>query len=154
MAALAMELTKLPFKNLDADGALMAYYQCEAIQWGYLRPIELRAIREIEAIRNAKALSIMVNILPAQVRVKWHVDPYTDQRCVERWHLAVTTNCLALYAERTKAGTEAVTHMMQGYWSGNVPYWQPHRVWNDGRADRLHFIVDLDLDVPGAKYDA
>lgn len=105
------------------------------------------AISEICGLRrNLTPVNVMINILKSGAPVPKHRDfiPPTKLQpvkpCIERWHLAIETNDKCFWWDEVNKNT----HFPVGFWSGPVPYWTEHTVINNGTADRLHIIVDLD----------
>lgn len=126
--------------NKDTTGVLIAFGQSKPISG--ITEILSNAVSEIVKLRNAKALHIMVNILPVGLRIPEHVDYIPDKRTVERWHLPIITTSDAGYWDEINGNLK----MPSSFWHGTVPYWKRHSVWNYGKSDRIHLIVDLDTE--------
>jgi len=127
----------------DTTGTLMAVSQ------GKWLPGFDDVVKEIMALRGAGALYVMCNVLPAGTSVPTHRDWLPGKRCLERWHLVVKNNDYCSWWDKANG----VVGMMASRWYGPCPYWLEHRVSNLGSTDRIHLIVDLDIDVEGARYE-
>lgn len=117
-------------------------------------PSIMKAIREIETLRDTPVLHVMINKLPSNTEVPIHRDwilptaKLGKNPCVERWHLPIATNHNCFWWDET----QTQIHMVEGVWSGPVPYWLNHKVWNFGMTERIHLVVDLDSPIPVGEY--
>lgn len=117
----------------DSTGVKMAYGPWEGVAPGFED-----IVADIEQRRSARALALMVNILPPKVHVPRHVDSSPNNLRLERWHYPVQTNPLAwVWQER-----DGYVHFPLSEWN-MVRYWEPHAIGNDGAIDRIHIIVTL-----------
>lgn len=132
--------------TLDGTGTLMTVTQSGGIP-AFLQAGVRAAIREIEQLRNLRALHVMINRQPAGVTLPKHRDylkptplqNFTDPH-IERWHLPVQTNENVLWWDEV----EGDFYMAPGYWYGPICFWKKHSVANLGAQERIHLIVDLD----------
>lgn len=129
----------------------MAVMPCQGLP---IRAPEIdRAINEISLIRGTPALHMMINRLGPGIEVPIHRDFLNPTRlgphpCLERWHLPVTTNNLAGWWDEDIGDYV----MFPGYWHGPVPYWLKHRVYNLGKRERVHLVIDLDSAISQGAY--
>ena len=133
MNLLYKALSDLP-TTVDAGNVNMAYAQNtnpDVITDPYVR----KAIEEIEQFTGGKAIGLMVNTLKAKQVSPIHTDPGEG----DRYHLAITTNVQVNWWDEING----LVHFQLGYWYGPVPYRFKHQVYNDGKTDRLHLIVDI-----------
>lgn len=138
MATLAHAITALP-TTVDDGNVHMVYDQGtdpEKVQNPYIR----KAIREIEILTGGKAVGVMVNTLKAGQYSPIHTDKLTGK--YDRFHLPVQTNEHAYWWDATLP-LGKLLHMREGTWYGPVPYYHDHRVFNDGKQDRIHIVVDI-----------
>lgn len=117
-------------------------------------PYIAAAIDEIAGLLGKTAYHYMVNKLPPSCSVPIHTDSLkrnidAGKIVLERWHLPIVTNPLALYWDSTLNvrgdGSYIGIHMRLGYWHGPIPYYKDHTIWNDHPTDeRIHLVVDLE----------
>lgn len=143
--------------TIDDSGVRMAVGPSGGLPFHlHNNPLVKQAIAEIEGLRDAKVVNIMINDIPAGTVVPVHRDfllPINGIKLpiVERWHLPVSTNDLAVWWDETMLpGT--TEKMALGVWHGPVKYWKNHNVSNHGTTPRMHLVVDLDIPVPGEAY--
>lgn len=155
--AIFNEVALLPVTR-DGSDALMAFPPSGGVPEVLSKcPATQRAIREIAAIRRLTPLHVMVNTLPARVRVPVHRDflapsPLQGRHPrLERWHLPIKTATRGSWWWDELWGGRLLT---TGFWWGPMPYWKKHYVENLSDEDRVHLIVDLDAPVPLGDYDA
>lgn len=134
MSLLYQALANLPTK-VDAGNVYMAYDQYTDPRITTVHPYVRKAIEEIETITKGKAIGMMVNTLKAKSSSPIHTDPGEG----DRYHLPITTNTQTNWWDEING----LVHFMSGYWYGPVPYRFKHQVFNDGKTDRLHLIIDL-----------
>ena len=132
----------------DGTGMLMAFNpnDVDVIAWMLRQQMTfdgiIDAIIEIEGLTGKVAKRVMLNRLPSGIEVPWHVDP--GER-YERWHLPVKMNSRCGFQVRAdEAKPPEILELGTGWWTGPIPYWVPHRVWNLGDGERVHLIVDLE----------
>jgi hypothetical protein len=143
-----LEEAKLLDYHQDEGYVLMGNSQGQGIPEGFRKLPEIwAAIAEIGQLRGLKPIHVMVNFLKPGAPVPKHRDfllptplQPAEKPCIERWHLAVVTNPGCFWWD----SRNGEVHMPQGMWSGPVPYWLLHTVFNRGIEDRLHVAVDLD----------
>lgn len=104
-----------------------------------------KAAEELAKERKQTILRIMVHRVEPNAEVPKHRDfvPATaqgSQPCLERWHLPLQTSDQCTWWDE-EAGEKK---MPVGVWSGPVPYWLNHTIYNKGKEKRVHVIVDLD----------
>jgi len=155
--ALLEEVERLQFQ-LDGSGAEMAYKASDGIPKNiHDYPNLHKAILEVQKQREQELLNLMINKLKPCVIVPVHRDwikPTRYQRTkptVERWHLAIQTNVGCRFWHEGMDKSEGM-HFALGYWYGPVPYWLQHTVYNSGKTERIHIVVDLDTPEPLGKY--
>lgn len=154
LAVLKEEARNLKY-YLDGSGAEMATKPSSGIPDIVKQlPTMLAAIHEIAKKRETPALHVMVNWLKPGIEVPEHRDwilptkHQTKTPCVERWHLPIITNEDCAFWDEDNGEF----YMPEGIWCGFVPYWLKHKVWNRGKTDRLHLVVDLDSPHPLGSY--
>ena len=105
-----------------------------------------KAAQEIADARGQKVLKIHVHKVAPGANVPKHRDWVQATQalgvspCLERWHLPIKTNPQCTWWDE-KLGEK---HFPVGVWSGPVPYWTLHTIYNRGKEERIHIIVDLD----------
>lgn len=111
------------------------------------QPALVKALAEISGLTGLEPLHVMVNRLPPGVEVPKHRDflkptPLQPRKfpTIERWHLPVVTNNLCFWWDEN----QGPVRFPVGFWTGPVPYWTNHSVWNKGVVERIHLVVDLD----------
>ncbi len=149
----AAEESELYKYKIDAGNVYMAYTQSGGIPKD-LPIIFNEAIKEIEELRNLKALHIMINKLEPNIQVPIHRDYLKDSPglgknpCLERWHLPIRCDELNYWFDACNGEIQ----FQLGIWLGPLPYWISHYVYQNGRQDRIHIIVDLDSQIPVGYY--
>jgi hypothetical protein len=140
---------------LDDTGVQMAQRQSKPIPQDtkYSFPFISAAIDEIARLLGKTACHYMVNKLPPICNVPVHTDSLrlnaeVGKIVLERWHLPILTNPLALYWDENMGvrpdGSYVGFHMKVGIWYGPIPYYMKHTIWNDhATEERIHLVVDL-----------
>jgi hypothetical protein len=142
-------LEKIEKLTFYEDGSLCYMIKKEA---GLVKGFE-EIYDEIFKFRNQKPINLMINKLPPGITVPVHRDflPPTRQGehpVLERWHLVLKTNDKSFFWGETTGNR----HLEYGYWWGPIPYWKNHNIYNNGEADRIHIVVDLDSPIRIGKY--
>lgn len=156
LSTLLIIIPTLP-KIRDDSGVIMTYLQSGGIPSGLIAHAPFaKVIAEIERLRKAVAVNVMINIIPPGITVPPHQDwltPINGKKhpIVERWHLPLATNEAAVWWDSRMPEGKTV-NMPLGIWCGPVPYWKLHKVSNLGLSRRIHLVVDLDVEVPNEKY--
>lgn len=134
LITLLEEARALSYKD-DDSGAKMAYRQSTKIASN--SPFQIAA-DEIKRILGLEPIFITLNILPAGVTVPVHTDTLVGGR-KNRWHLPLITNPDCFFWDEINGQR----HLPYGFWSGPIPHWINHNVWNHGVTERIHLVVDL-----------
>lgn len=123
------ETVEAVFDEIEAEDTVAAHLLIDAL---------LPTMRQIlDAIGERAAMGrVMVTRLPPGGVIDRHMDEgrYADH--YDRFHL-----CLQADGARFECGGETIAMAPGDLWWFN--HKQPHLVWNEGKVDRIHLIVDV-----------